>query len=70
MKLQVEEVDYEDKPLAPEMVLLHRSQVTNNFVGRELSTEYLLRVGEGFLRVVGKHDKKSKTTSLICGKRK
>ena len=70
MKLQIEEVDYEDLPLAPEKVLLHRSQVTNNFVGRELSTEYLLRVGEGFLRVVGKHDKKSKTTSLICGKRK
>ena len=53
MKLCIEGVDFEELPLAPERTLMHRSKVVNNFVGRILSTEYLLRVGEGYLKVVG-----------------
>ena len=52
MKLCVEGVDYEELPLAPERILMHRSKIVNNFVGRIVSTEYLLRVGEGYLKVV------------------
>ena len=53
MKLQVEGVDYEDLTLAPEEVLMHRSPVVNNFVGRILSTMYALLIGVYFLKVVG-----------------
>ena len=53
MKLRVEEVDYEDLIVAPEEVLMHRSPVINNFVGRILSTEYALLIGDRFLKVIG-----------------
>ena len=52
MKLKVEDVKFEDILLAPEQVLMHRSQIINNFVGRVLSTEYPLLIGELFLKVV------------------
>lgn len=70
MKVQVEGVDYEKLPPAPEKILLYRSKVTNNFTGRMISTEYALRVGESYIKVLCQHDKKSTTTSLITGKRK
>ena len=71
MKLQVEGVDFEDLPLAAEDILLHRSRVINNFVGRVLSTEYVLRVGdESLIKVICQFDKRTTTTSLISGKRK
>ena len=70
MKLRVEGVDYEDLIVAPEEVLMHRSPVINNFVGRILSTEYALLVGDRFLKVVGQFDKRTTTISLISGKRK
>ena len=52
MKLQVEGVDYEDLPPAPEKILLHRSKVINNFSGRVISTEYTLRVGDSYIKVL------------------
>ena len=52
MKLKVDDVEFEDILLAPEQVLMHRSQIINNFVGRVLSTEYPLLIGELFLKVV------------------
>ena len=70
MKLRVEGVDYEDLLIAPEEVLMHRSLVINNFVGRILSTKYALLIGDRFLKVDGQFDKRSMTVSLICGKRK
>ena len=70
MKLRVEGVDYEDLTLAPEEVLMHRSPVINNFVGRILSTEYALLIGDRFLKVIGQFDKRTTTISLVCGKRK
>ena len=70
MKLQIEGVDYEDLTLAPEEVLMHRSPVVNNFVGRILSTVYAFLIGVHFLKVVGQYDKRTITTSLISGKRK
>ena len=39
-------------------------------MGRVLSTEYPLLIGELFLKVLCQHDKRSKATSLISGKRK
>ena len=70
MKLKIEGVDYEDLTLAPEEVMMHRSPVLNNFVGRILSTVYALLIGAYFLKVVGQYDKRTTTTSLISGKRK
>ena len=70
MKLQIDGVDYEDLTLAPEEVLMHRSPVVNNFIGRILSTVYALLIGDHFLKVVGQYDKRTMTTSLISGKRK
>ena len=52
MSLQVEGVDYEELRPAPEKILLHRSKVVNNFSGRVISTEYALRVGDGFIKVI------------------
>ena len=70
LELMVEDVDFNKLPQAYEVDKLHRSPVANNFVGRELTTEYLLLFGDAFIKVVGKHDKKTNTTSLVCGKRK
>jgi len=53
MKLQVEGVDFEDLPLAPKQLLMHRSKVINNFAGRVLSTEYALYVGDRSIKVLG-----------------
>ena len=52
VKLQIEGVDFEELPPAPEKILLHRSKVQNNFTGRVISTEYALRVGDAFINVV------------------
>ena len=52
VKLQVEGVDFEELPPAPEKILLHRSKVQNNFTGRVISTKYALRVGDGFINVL------------------
>ena len=49
---------------------MHRSAVVNNFVGRIFSTVYALLIGVHFLKVVGQYDKRTRTTSLISGKRK
>lgn len=70
LQLMVGGVDFTKLPLAVETVKLHRSPVINNFTGRVVSTEYALRVGDGYIRVLCQHDKKTTTTSLICGKRK
>ena len=70
LQLMVEDVEFTKLPLANEVDKLHRSPVANNFVGRELKTEYLLLFGDAYIKVVGKHDKKTNTTSLVCGKRK
>ena len=63
-------VDYDELPLAPERILLHRSKIVNNFMGRILSTEYLLRVGDEHIKIRGQFDKRTDTISLITGKRK
>ena len=45
-KLEVNGVDFNELTPAPETQMLYRCPVINNFVGRILSTEYLMKAGD------------------------
>ena len=49
----MERVDYDELPLAPEQKILYRSKFIDNFAGSVLSTEYMLRAGDDYIKVVG-----------------